>query len=271
MNDPQSPYLIGYIRVSSRQQHERGLGERVQREAIEAYVKANGQQVIRWFSEVGSATRDPEEDERKKLFQAIRECQKYGAALIVWDFDRITRNEKLCGFLKEANVPLISATSGPIATAVIDAKAAAAAVRGKHLSNAAKKTHRRRRKEGKQVGNPEGLRKARQVAAQRKTARGQRRANRVAAYIQHELLEPWKEKHGTTMPLSKIAEGLAKRGYDTARGGKWDASQVRSILRQAGIDYQVSRGRPRGAKSSRTFVLPGSSVPRTPPGEADFS
>lgn len=271
MNDPQFPHLIGYIRVSTPQQHERGLGERVQRAAIEAYAKANGQQVIRWFKEVGSATKDPEEDERKKLFQSIRECQRYGAALIVWDFDRITRNEKLCGFLKDANVPLISATSGPIAKAVIDAKAAAAATRGRHLSDAARKTHRRRRKEGKQIGNPQGLSKARQVAAQRKTAKGQRRARRVAAYIQHELLEPWKQQHGTAMPLSKIAEGLTKRQYDTVRGGKWDASQVRSILRQAGIEYQVSRGRPKGSKASRPFVASSYSVPKTPPDGMDFS
>ena len=45
--------IIGYIRVSTDQQAESGLGLEAQRKAIEAYAKNLGQPIVEFYSDEG--------------------------------------------------------------------------------------------------------------------------------------------------------------------------------------------------------------------------
>jgi DNA invertase Pin-like site-specific DNA recombinase len=80
--------VVAYVRVSSRQQDERGSGLATQRAEIERAARARGERVARWFSDVETGgTFERAELGRLRAAVARGDVQ----TLWIWSLDRLTR------------------------------------------------------------------------------------------------------------------------------------------------------------------------------------
>ena len=94
---------ITYLRVSSAKQGATGLGIEAQRTAVSNL--ANGSEVIAEFIEVESG----KNDQRPKLAQALAECRRTGATLLIAKLDRLSRSVKFLFELKDSGVSIRAA------------------------------------------------------------------------------------------------------------------------------------------------------------------
>lgn len=83
--------VIGYLRVSTDMQAEKGLGLDIQRRAITAWAKAEGQKIVAWYSDEGiSGTNGL--DTRPGLAAAFRDLEDDRAEILaVYRLDRLAR------------------------------------------------------------------------------------------------------------------------------------------------------------------------------------
>lgn len=84
--------LVGYLRVSTREQVEHGQGLDIQRKAIQRWARAHGHRVVAWVSDEG-VSGAKSADDRPGLTDAlamIRDGQ--AAGLVVRDLDRLARS-----------------------------------------------------------------------------------------------------------------------------------------------------------------------------------
>jgi DNA invertase Pin-like site-specific DNA recombinase len=94
---------ISYLRVSSAKQGATGLGIEAQRTAVKN-LASNGE-LITEYVEVESGKNDL----RPKLAQALAECRKTGATLLIAKLDRLSRSVKFLFELRDSGVNLRAA------------------------------------------------------------------------------------------------------------------------------------------------------------------
>ena len=92
---------IAYLRVSTQKQGYSGLGLEAQREIINSYLQ--GITPISEYVEVESGRKT----DRPKLKEALAQCRKDGATLIVAKLDRLARNVSFLSSLLESDVEII--------------------------------------------------------------------------------------------------------------------------------------------------------------------
>lgn len=84
--------VIGYMRVSTDIQAEKGLGLTIQRKAIQAWAKAEGHKVVAWHSDEGISGSNGL-DTRPGLAAAFQDLEDDKAEIIaVYRLDRLARN-----------------------------------------------------------------------------------------------------------------------------------------------------------------------------------
>lgn len=93
---------IAYYRVSTRKQ---GLGLEAQRSTVEAYI--NNMQDANLIAEY-SEKESGKDNNRVQLNEAIAQCKKDNATLIIAKLDRLSRNVSFIFALKDANVDFIA-------------------------------------------------------------------------------------------------------------------------------------------------------------------
>jgi len=93
---------VAYLRVSTKQQGDSGLGLDAQRETVLSFVERNGYRLVtgREFVEVESGSKD----NRLQLQRALAACRAYGATLVVARIDRLSRNATFLLTLHDAGV-----------------------------------------------------------------------------------------------------------------------------------------------------------------------
>src|SRR5262245_6029436 len=80
--------FIGYLRVSTKQQGDSGLGLEAQRAALESYVRQAKGTLITVYTEVESGKRS----DRAELARAVAHAKRSKATLCVAKLDRLSRN-----------------------------------------------------------------------------------------------------------------------------------------------------------------------------------
>lgn len=91
---------IAYFRVSTQKQERSGLGLEAQEQAVRAFAKANGYNLLNEYIEVNSGTRN----HKYNLKVVLAECRKYNAVLIIAKLDRLSRNVAFISTLMESGV-----------------------------------------------------------------------------------------------------------------------------------------------------------------------
>ncbi len=212
---------IAYLRVSSKEQGESGLGLESQQKEIEQFCRSNNIELIGLVSEVKSAKGDLES--RPVLTKALAECQKENCALIVSKLDRLSRDVHAVSGLMLKSVRFIVANLGLEADNFqLHLFASLAEKERAFISQRTKAALKAKKDRGEALGNLISLPIAREKGLEVRKAN----ANEFAAKVGVDILK-WIENGES---LNSIAIRFNRLGVKTARGCKWKATSVKRII-----------------------------------------
>lgn len=210
---------VTYCRVSTTEQGKSGLGLAAQARDIELYLSTYSEtpyEVIGEFVDVVSGT----DDARPELCKAIAQAKANGAELLVAKLDRLSRRVSFIANLMEDTKLALRVAAMPNADKFqLHIYAALAEQERTFISLRTKAALAEAKRKGTVLGGMRDATMKRNVVVK---ANAQRRADNVAG-----LILPLREAGRT---LREIAAELDKAGVKTARGGTWQASQVKRVL-----------------------------------------
>jgi DNA invertase Pin-like site-specific DNA recombinase len=220
--------FVAYYRVSTDRQGKSGLGLEAQRQSVASYLNGGDWKIVQEFTEVESGRRS----DRPQLDHALAAARLHRCPLVVSKVDRLTRSVAFLSRLLEAGVDVrfadLPQIEGATGRFLLQQMVAVAELEAGMISARTKAALAQAKKRGVQLGGDRGVvpsKRAHKAAAETIQARIASRAADLAPTIR--LLQ---EAGATT--LRAIADGLNSQGITTARGGDWDATQVRRLLAQ---------------------------------------
>lgn len=212
---------VTYMRVSTAEQGKSGLGLEAQKRDISIFLDTYSDvpfEVIGEFTDVLSGT----DDDRPELKKAIDLAKKAGADLLVAKLDRLSRRVSFIATLMEDPKLSFRVAQMPHADKFqLHVYAALAEQERDFISKRTKAALAEAKKRGQKLG---GLRDKTMKRNDAVKANAKTRAERIAG-----IVVPLREAGRT---LREIASHLDRAGVATARGGRWNASQVQRVLRR---------------------------------------
>jgi DNA invertase Pin-like site-specific DNA recombinase len=219
--------IVSYIRVSTARQGKSGLGLEAQRSALARFAEAEGLSQAAEFIEVESGKGSDALDRRPQLAAALAEARKRKCAVVVAKLDRLSRDVHFISGLMAHRVPFVVAELGTDADPFMLHLYAALAEKERSLiAQRTRDALKAAKARGVVLGNPK-LADVRERAVASTKAEADRFARNVAPIIREIQASGVSSNRG-------IARALNARGVATARGGKWTAVQVGSILQRVG-------------------------------------
>lgn len=215
--------VVGYVRVSTERQGKSGLGLEAQRQALARFAQAEGFEIVAEHVEIETGKGSDALDRRPQLAAALAEARKRKCPIIVAKLDRLSRDVAFVSGLMAHRVPFIVAELGADADPFMLHLYAALAEKERSLiSQRTRDALKAAKARGVALGNPNlGAVRARAVANLK--ANADRFARNVSPIIREIQASGIASRRG-------IARALNARGVATARGGKWTAVQVGSII-----------------------------------------
>ncbi|GAA6197874.1 recombinase family protein [Pseudophaeobacter arcticus] len=211
-------YVI-YRRVSTDEQGKSGLGLEAQDRDIRLYLEGYSDQpfeVVGEFTEVASGS----DDRRPELTKALDMARKHGAELLVAKLDRLSRKVSfIASLLDDRKVQLRVAAMPQADKFQLHIYAALAEQEREFISIRTKAALKEAKARGVKLGGARDKTLKRNQEVQRKATE---RAQNVAG-----LIQPLREAGKS---LREIAAELNRAGVRTARGGEWQASQVKRTI-----------------------------------------
>lgn len=211
-------YVI-YRRVSTDEQGKSGLGLEAQDRDIRLYLEGYSDQpfeVVAEFTEVASGS----DDRRSELTKALDTARKRGAELLVAKLDRLSRKVSfIASLLDDRKVQLRVAAMPQADKFQLHIYAALAEQEREFISIRTKAALKEAKARGVKLGGARDKTMKRNQEVQRKATE---RAQSVAG-----LIQPLREAGKS---LREIAAELNRAGVRTARGGEWQASQVKRTI-----------------------------------------
>ena len=215
-NAPTTPQNAIYLRVSTRQQGESGLGLDGQRFAIQ-HAGLDGTE----FLEVESG----KNRRRPQLAAAIAHCRQSGGILIVAKLDRLARDVQFCFELKNSGLTIRALDVPEFNTLTVGIFATMAQYEAERISERTRAALAARRERTGVVHGARNLNdaaRAQGVAVRQLNARNNANNRRAASYA----------LTLRTMGLSfgKIADQLNEAGFETSTGKQFAPTTVRRVL-----------------------------------------
>lgn len=211
---------IAYYRVSTDKQGKSGLGLDAQRQAVAGFVMGRGE-IAAEFTEIESGRKA----DRPQLIQALAQCRRRKATLVIARLDRLARNVAFISNLMESRVDFVAVDMPEANRLTIHILAAVAEHEREMISKRTKDALAAAKLRGTRLGNPNPLPASRRATA---TLKEQTRQY-------HETTRPFVlELQRQGQSLRTIARELNRRQIPTARGGIWYASTVRNVLKHSG-------------------------------------
>jgi len=220
-------YVI-YYRVSTEEQAKSHLGLEAQERDINLFLSNFSEEpfeIVGTFEDHLSG----KSAERPALTQALEVVRKTGAELLVSKLDRLSRKVSFIAALMDDPKLELRVASMPYADSFqLHIYAALAEQEREFISARTKAALAEAKAKGKKLGGLRDKTMKRNVAVQ---ANAKARADKVAGVVQ-----PLRQQGAT---LREIAEALNKSGVATARGGKWQPSQVKRVLERLARPVQA--------------------------------
>jgi len=215
--------FITYLRVSTKEQGQSGLGLEAQQRDIDLFFETYAEvpfEVIGSFTDILSGA----DDSRPELEKALALARKTGATLLVAKLDRLSRKVAFIAALLDDKRVKFRVASMPYAdTFQLHIYAALAEQERAFISLRTKAALAQAKAKGVKLGGVRPKTEARNTAIQ---AGAEAFARKVAG-----LVQPMRQAGKS---LREIAESLNASGVATARGGQWSASQVMRVLDRLG-------------------------------------
>lgn len=211
---------VAYYRVSTKRQGASGLGLDAQRSAVDAFVRAEGGEVVAEFQDVESG----KHSDRPQLAAALAHAKRIKARLVIAKLDRLSRSVAFVAQLMEAGVPFVAVDNPNATELTIHILAAVAQDERKNIGIRTKAALQAAKLRGVKLGSPK-LAEAREQAVGVVRAGADAFAARVLPIIQQA------QQAGATS-LRQQAEALNRLGIKTRRGSTWTAHAVRQVLQR---------------------------------------
>lgn len=218
---------VAYLRQSTKKQENSGLGVEAQREIIQNFLK--DKIPVSEYIETESGRKS----DRPKLIEALAECRKKGATLIVAKLDRLSRNVAFTSKLLESDVEIVFCDFPEANKLVLHIISSIAEYEAGLISQRTKQSLEAKKARGCRLGKPENLLGKLDQAVENSNRTNRRKAldnlnnKRAAAYLRTLVREE--------ISLSEMARRLNEEGFVTARGSMFKASQVSVLLKRYGL------------------------------------
>jgi len=213
--------FIAYYRVSTQRQGDSGLGLDAQREAVSRYIKGRrGAKLVGEFTEVETAKGSNALQKRPKLRQALEECKKRDAVLVIAKLDRLARNVHFVSGLMESRVRFVACDLPEANELTLHIMAAFAEHEAKRISERTREALAQAKARGTKLGRAGWANLRPNVEERKKNAydfatrlKGQIEGFRLRGLTQRDMVEE----------LNTI-------GIPAARGGRWRLIQLQRTL-----------------------------------------
>lgn len=211
-------YVI-YRRVSTEDQGKHGHGLDAQNRDISLLLENFSEEPFEVIGEFEDHL-SGKQDDRPRLAEALEMVRKTGAELLVAKLDRLSRKVSFIATLMDDPTVKLRVASMPYADKFqLHIYAALAEQEREFISARTKAALAEAKAKGKKLGGLRPKTEARNRAIQ---VDAMARADKVAGVV--------KPLRAQGASLREIAEALNASGVPTARGGKWQASQVKRVL-----------------------------------------
>lgn len=219
--------FISYLRVSTVRQGVSGLGLLAQREAIDSFLKNTTGHLLNEHVEVESGK--GKGTNRPKLKQALEDCKRTGATLIIAKLDRLSRNVAFISNLMESGVDFTACDFPQANRLTIHVLAAVAEHEREMISKRTKEALKAAKEKGVKLGSPQNLTpdvaiKGRILGVKTRIARADKFAADIFPTIQEYIAQGYS--------LKKTAEALNSAEILTSRGktGSWTHTTVKNVI-----------------------------------------
>jgi DNA invertase Pin-like site-specific DNA recombinase len=220
-----SKQLIGYIRVSSKDQGRRGNGLEAQQADIRRFAEVNGYEIVDIVTEVARGWLPL--DKRDVLNKAINKSLKENITLVVSKLDRLSRDAVFIMQLMTTKLKFVVAQLGEnVDKFMLHIYAVVAQKEREMISERTKAALGALKAKGVKLGGPK--QKEASIAGGEASSVI---ADEFASKIKPLILSAKAAKK----TLAQIAEEFNNMGVPTARGGKWGSTQLSRICVRLGI------------------------------------
>lgn len=208
--------FVAYYRVSTAGQGESGLGLEAQRMAVQAYLATNPTaELVAEFTEIESGKKK----NRPELAEAVKNCKRHKATLVIAKLDRLARNVHFVSGLMETNVNFV-ACDNPHANRLMVHMLAAFAEHEREMIS-------QRTKDGLAAAKARGVELG---------ANGKVLAKRNSAIADQHALELVDEIRAIPaelrMNITSLTRELNARQIPTGKGGSWYRQSVYRLLKR---------------------------------------
>lgn len=198
---------IAYRRTSTGSQNN---GLEAQQNAINAFIEAQGGEIVESYVEQVSGRKN----EREELNKAIKACKKHGATLLVSKLDRLSRRVSFIALLMESSISLKVCEHPDADTFMLHLRAILSEEEARLISTRTKQALAVKKAQGVKLGNPK---------AQEQRGVAEEFAKQIAPTIQR------MKDQGITS-LYGLAKELNEQGIKTFSGSKWHPNTVKRTL-----------------------------------------
>jgi DNA invertase Pin-like site-specific DNA recombinase len=210
--------FVSYLRVSTKRQGESGLGLEAQRAAVATFLNGGSWQLVEEHVEVESGKRA---DNRPALAKAFDACRAYNAKLVIAKLDRLSRDPVFLLSLRDAGIEFIAVDMSHANRLTVGIMALVAEQEREAISQRTKAALAAAKARGTRLGKPKGTAVPRSEVGRAHSVR----TNMANAEAFAERVRPVLAELGE-LSARAAAQELDRRGYATARGGKWSATLV---------------------------------------------
>lgn len=214
---------IGYVRVSTARQGRSGLGLEGQLATLNAFVAAEGGELIETVTEVESGRRGG----RPALRRALAACRVHGAILAVAKLDRLSRNAAFLHNVMDGAVECVACDNPHANRMVLGMLAVFAQSEAEAISDRTRQALKAAKQRGVRLGTPNLTDDARLLGS-KEGVRVRRESADEAANDRMEVIREIQAAGITT--LRGIADALNERRIPTSRGKSWTATQVQRVI-----------------------------------------
>lgn len=229
--------IIGYLRVSTKQQGASGLGLEGQRTAVEGYARQIGAKVGAWYTEIESGKKA----DRPELARAIGHAKRSKLTLCVAKFDRLARDMEFTAKLMNSTVEFVACDNPTANRLTLHILAAVAENEARAISERTKAALAAAKARGMKLGSArpghwDGNEQARLTGAKRGAIAASTARAELADEAYADLLPVVSGLKAEGLSLRAIAERLNADGHTTRRGKSWNPMQVGRVLERAERD-----------------------------------